>query len=112
MGVTGRSSGRLEQAETKEREMRSWGIGYALATMAMLGCAGSGDEAEAPEGDGPAPGAWLAELPEGTAATGLPAGEMRTIEATDDAVLAGRTSPTACRVTAKRAKAAWARAQP
>ncbi|MEZ4340445.1 MAG: c-type cytochrome [Sandaracinaceae bacterium] len=59
--------------------------------LLLMACAGqSGEESGEDPGQGEAPAAnWVAELPTGEAATGLPAGEMRTIEVTEAAAQAG-----------------------
>ena len=74
--------------------MRRTIVGLACAALLMFGCAEGTDEGGGEDpGSGSAETAanWVAELPEGDPATGLPSGEMRTIEATDEAVQAGQS---------------------
>ncbi|MCB9594398.1 MAG: c-type cytochrome [Sandaracinaceae bacterium] len=71
--------------------MRRTTLGLGCAVLLMFGCAEDADTGgEDPGGGEPAAASWVAELPTGEAATGVPSGEMRSIEATPAAAQAGQ----------------------
>ena len=77
---------------TRLRALRSpSSIRLACVALMMVGC-GPEETPGTEPGDTPAAASWLEELPVGEAATGLPSGEMRTIEVSAERVAMGSES--------------------